>query len=111
MRILTKRSRRLFQGTYWSMWSGEGLTERSLRSPLLRSEDRSGMVMTLLDMNVEDRDPSLSEAACMMALATIVTERHVAPSPSIVTTSTTPRALLNDIETPLASDLPTLHRS
>ena len=64
------------------------------------------MVMTLLDMNVEDRDPSLSEAACMMALATIVTERHVAPATSIVTTSTSLRALLNDVETPLASGLP-----
>jgi AcrR family transcriptional regulator len=65
-----------------------------------------GTVMTLLDMNVEDRDPSLPEAACMMALATIVAERHVVPAPSIVTTSTTLRALLTGVERALPSGQP-----
>ncbi len=41
-----------------------------------------GMGITSLDMNVEDRDPLLSEAVCLMALATIVTERQVLTAPS-----------------------------
>lgn len=65
-----------------------------------------GTVMTLLGMNVEKRDLSLSESACDMALANIVTDRHIAPAPTAVVAATTLRALLTSAEAALPSGPP-----
>lgn len=65
-----------------------------------------GMVMTLLGMNVEKRDLSLSDSACDMALANIVTDRHIAPAPTAVVAATTLRALLTGAEAALPSGPP-----
>ncbi len=62
-----------------------------------------GIVMTLLGMNVEDRDLSLSEAACGMALATIVTGRHIAVAPTARITATALRALLTSAKEAVSS--------
>ena len=65
-----------------------------------------GIVMTLLGMKAEERDLSLSEAACDMALATIVTEQQIFPVPTTVTAAITLRALLPIVEPPIPSGPP-----
>ena len=62
-----------------------------------------GMVLTLLGMRFEERDLSLSEAACDMALAAMITERQIVPAPAQIVTATTLRALLTGAEPVLSS--------
>ena len=59
--------------------------------------------MTLLGMNVEERDLSRSEAACKIALAILVTDRQIVPAPTTVTASTTLGAFLTGIEPAISS--------
>ncbi len=54
-----------------------------------------GVVMTLLGMNIEGRDLSLSESACEAALAAIVTDQPIVPpAPTTIAAATTLRALI-----------------
>ena len=53
-----------------------------------------GTVMTLLGMTGEQRDMSLSEAACDAALAAMVTDQPVLPAPAVAAAAITLRALV-----------------
>ncbi len=91
-------------------------SHRLLRSHMLRvaaagrlrvSEDRAahlfhaaacGTVMTMLGTTGEERDLSLSDAACDGALAAITTDQAILPAPTIATAATTLRALVTSAE-------------
>ncbi len=57
-----------------------------------------GIVMMLLGMTGEQRDMSLSDTACDAALAAIVTDQAISPTPAVVAVATTLRAFVSGIE-------------
>lgn len=61
-----------------------------------------GLVLSLLGMETRDRDMTLSELACDMALATIATDGPVGPAPVAAQVATTLRALLEETEASLS---------